>query len=119
MYDGVKRAATNRIWRARGPAVRGKSTYDAAMAASAKRALVGALLANLAVAATKFLVGTITRSTVMIAEGIHSLVDMGNAMLVADLETAADAVKRELRLANPAVEHVLFDVQPTDHETDR
>lgn len=52
------------------------------MAASANRALIGALAANLAVAAMKFLVGTITRSTVMIAEGIHSLVDTGNSGLM-------------------------------------
>lgn len=52
------------------------------MAASAKRALLGALVASVAVAATKFIVGTITGSTVMIAEGIHSLVDMGNSGLM-------------------------------------
>ncbi|MEP6860706.1 MAG: cation transporter [Deltaproteobacteria bacterium] len=52
------------------------------MAASAKRALVGATIANLAVATTKLLVGTIAGSTVMIAEGIHSFVDTGNSGLI-------------------------------------
>ena len=52
------------------------------MAASSKRALVGAMAANLAIAATKFVVGTITNSTVMIAEAIHSLVDTGNSSLM-------------------------------------
>jgi cation diffusion facilitator family transporter len=52
------------------------------MPASSKRALLGAVAANLAVAATKFLVGSITQSTVMMAEGIHSLVDCGNSALM-------------------------------------
>jgi cation diffusion facilitator family transporter len=52
------------------------------MPASSKRALVGAMAANLGIAATKFVVGAITRSTVMIAEGIHSLVDTGNSGLM-------------------------------------
>jgi cation diffusion facilitator family transporter len=52
------------------------------MPASSKRALLGAMAANLAIAATKFLVGAITHSTVMIAEGIHSLVDTGNSGLM-------------------------------------
>ncbi len=52
------------------------------MPASSKRALIGALAANLGIAATKFTVGAITGSTVMIAEGIHSLVDTGNSGLM-------------------------------------
>ena len=52
------------------------------MAASSKRALVGAMAANLAIALVKFLVGGLTRSTVMIAEGIHSFVDTGNSALM-------------------------------------
>ena len=52
------------------------------MPASSKKALLGAVAANLAVAATKFLVGFITHSTVMFAEGIHSLVDSGNSGLM-------------------------------------
>ena len=52
------------------------------MAASSTRALVGALAANLGIAATKFIVGFLTGSTVMVAEGIHSLVDTGDSALM-------------------------------------
>lgn len=52
------------------------------MPASSRRALFGAMAANLAIAAVKFAVGGLTRSTVMIAEGIHSLVDTGNSALM-------------------------------------
>lgn len=52
------------------------------MAASSKRALFGAMAANVAIAATKFIVGALTHSTVMIAEAIHSLVDTGNSGLM-------------------------------------
>jgi cation diffusion facilitator family transporter len=52
------------------------------MAASSKRALFGAMAANIGIAATKFIVGALTHSTVMIAEAIHSLVDTGNSGLM-------------------------------------
>ena len=52
------------------------------MPASSTTALVGGLLANLGIAVTKFVVGGITHSSVMIAEGIHSLVDTGNSSLM-------------------------------------
>jgi cation diffusion facilitator family transporter len=52
------------------------------MPASSKKALVGALAANLAIAATKFVVGAITHTTVITVEGIHSLVDTGNSGLM-------------------------------------
>jgi cation diffusion facilitator family transporter len=52
------------------------------MPASSKIALIGGLVANLAIAATKFVVGGLTHSSVMIAEGIHSLVDTGNSGLM-------------------------------------
>lgn len=52
------------------------------MPASSRRALFGAMAANLAIAAVKFAVRGLTRSTVMIAEGIHSLVDTGNSALM-------------------------------------
>ncbi|HEY7372064.1 MAG TPA: cation diffusion facilitator family transporter, partial [Polyangia bacterium] len=52
------------------------------MAASSKRALFGAMAANVGIAATKFIVGALTHSTVMIAEAIHSLVDTGNSGLM-------------------------------------
>lgn len=52
------------------------------MASSSKRALVAAMAANLGIAATKLAVGVATRSTAMIAESIHSLVDTGNGGLM-------------------------------------
>lgn len=52
------------------------------MPASSRRALFGAMAANVAIAIVKFVVGALTRSTVMIAEGIHSLVDTGNSALM-------------------------------------
>jgi cation diffusion facilitator family transporter len=50
--------------------------------ASSKKSLLGALAANVGIAITKFVVGAITGSSVMIAEGIHSLVDSGNSGLM-------------------------------------
>ncbi|NVB80548.1 MAG: cation diffusion facilitator family transporter [Kofleriaceae bacterium] len=50
--------------------------------ASSTKALLGALAANVAIAVTKFVVGGLTGSSVMIAEGIHSLVDSGNSGLM-------------------------------------
>jgi cation diffusion facilitator family transporter len=52
------------------------------MAASSKKALLGAVAANLGIATVKFVVGALTQSTVMIAEAIHSLVDTGNSGLM-------------------------------------
>lgn len=52
------------------------------MPASSRRALYGAMAANVAIAVVKFVVGTLTNSTVMITEGIHSLVDTGNSSLM-------------------------------------
>jgi cation diffusion facilitator family transporter len=52
------------------------------MASSSRKALVGAMAANLAIALVQFVGGGLTRSTVMIAEGIHSLVDTGNSALM-------------------------------------
>jgi cation diffusion facilitator family transporter len=50
--------------------------------ASTRKSLIGALAANLGIATTKFIIGGITGSTVMISEGIHSLVDTGNSGLM-------------------------------------
>jgi cation diffusion facilitator family transporter len=52
------------------------------MPASTKKSLIGALAANLGIAATKFIIGGISGSTVMLSEGIHSLVDTGNSGLM-------------------------------------
>lgn len=46
------------------------------------KAVVAALLANLGIAVTKFLAFALTRSSSMLAEGIHSLADSGNQVLL-------------------------------------
>lgn len=52
------------------------------MAASSKLALVGAMVANIAIAVTKIIVGALTNSSVMITEAVHSVVDTGNSGLM-------------------------------------
>lgn len=47
-----------------------------------KTAVVAAVIANLLIALIKFTAASITRSSAMIAEGIHSLVDTGNGLLL-------------------------------------
>jgi cation diffusion facilitator family transporter len=52
------------------------------MRASSKRAIVASVAADVAIAAVKFLGAAFTRSSVMVAESIHSLVDGANASLM-------------------------------------
>src|SRR5258708_20418479 len=44
--------------------------------------IYSALVANIAIAIAKFVAGGITRSSAMIAEGVHSLVDTVNELLL-------------------------------------
>ena len=50
--------------------------------AESARAVYGALAANFAIALTKFVVAGITGSSAMLSEGVHSLVDAGDSVLL-------------------------------------
>ena len=52
------------------------------MAQESKKAVVAAIIGNLAIAIIKFIAGGITGSSAMISEGIHSVVDTGNGGLL-------------------------------------
>jgi cation diffusion facilitator family transporter len=58
------------------------SGYTALMAAESRRAVIAAIVGNAAIAVIKFTAGTMTGSSAMISEGIHSLVDTGNGGLL-------------------------------------
>lgn len=50
--------------------------------AESRTAIYGAISANAAIAVTKFVAASLTGSSAMLAEGIHSLVDTGNGVLL-------------------------------------
>lgn len=52
------------------------------MAGSSKKAIYAAMIGNSLIAVTKFVAASITGSAAMISEGIHSLVDTGNQVLL-------------------------------------
>jgi len=52
------------------------------MAASSKKVIIAALIGNSLIAITKFAAAAITQSSAMLSEGIHSLVDTGNQILL-------------------------------------
>ncbi|MCB1682388.1 MAG: cation transporter [Alphaproteobacteria bacterium] len=52
------------------------------MASGSKKVIIAALIGNVMIAVTKFIAALITGSSAMISEGIHSLVDTGNQVLL-------------------------------------
>src|SRR5690349_6772904 len=52
------------------------------MAGSGRMVVVAALMGNAAVAATKFVAAAFTGSSAMLSEGVHSLVDTANQVLM-------------------------------------
>src|SRR5215217_6751611 len=50
--------------------------------ASSKKSIYSALAANLLIAVTKFIAGAVSNSSAMIAEGVHSVVDTINQLLL-------------------------------------
>ncbi len=52
------------------------------MAGSSKKVIYAALLGNALIAITKFIAAVLTNSSAMLSEGIHSLVDTGNQILL-------------------------------------
>ena len=52
------------------------------MAGSSKKVIIAALIGNTLIAITKFAAASITNSSAMLSEGIHSLVDTGNQILL-------------------------------------
>src|SRR5215207_8339165 len=68
---------------ARIPGVRGDEEWLRSMAAEGStRAVVTALGANLGIAVSKFVAAAITGSASMLAEGVHSVADSGNQVLL-------------------------------------
>ena len=65
--------------------------------AESRIAVYGAIAANIAIAVMKFVVAAITGSSAMLSEGIHSLVDTGNGVLL--------LVGIRLSQRKPTVEH--------------
>ncbi len=52
------------------------------MAGESRRVIIAALLGNTLIAVTKFVAAALTGSSAMLSEGIHSLVDTGNQVLM-------------------------------------
>lgn len=52
------------------------------MSGSAKKTIYAAMVANFAIAIIKFIAASITGSSAMLSEGIHSVVDTGNELLL-------------------------------------
>src|SRR3954470_1915004 len=67
-------------------------------ASGGTRAIVAALLANLGIAVTKFIAWFFSGSSSMLAEGVHSLADSGNQLL---LIVGGRKAKKRADLAHP------------------
>ncbi|MEM6612367.1 MAG: cation diffusion facilitator family transporter [Cyanobacteria bacterium P01_C01_bin.72] len=52
------------------------------MSSAAKKTIYAAMTANFAIAITKFIAASVTGSSAMLSEGIHSVVDTGNELLL-------------------------------------
>lgn len=67
-------------------------------ASGGSKAVIAALIANLSIAVMKFIAFGITRSSSMLAEGVHSLADSGNQVL---LLVGGKRAKRAANAAHP------------------
>jgi cation diffusion facilitator family transporter len=66
------------------------------MAASSKKVILAALIGNSLIAVTKFIAASMTGSSAMFSEGIHSLVDTGNqGLLLYGLKASKKPADRE------------------------
>ena len=52
------------------------------MASSSKKVIIAALIGNFLIALTKFMAFFVTKSSAMLSEGVHSVVDTGNQILL-------------------------------------
>ncbi len=78
------------------------------MAASSKKVIIAALLGNSAISITKFAAAAVTGSSAMISEGIHSLVDTGNQIL---LLHGLRRAKRPASSAFPQIKRVFVEAE--------
>lgn len=65
------------------------------MATGSKKVIIAALIGNSLIAITKFFAAFMTGSSAMLSEGIHSLVDTGNQILL--LHGIKQSTKRPMK----------------------